>query len=109
MTASVAGANLGKWPSESLGYAAARRARWAHTREARGAHGAGCTSVQCPSSHGADFVVLPSDDGAHRCGAGSKLSTSRGRGKPGRSPVRCSQCAHDRIEGIVHFGLLEAV
>jgi hypothetical protein len=78
-------------------------------REARCTHGAGCTSIQCPSSHGADLVVLPSDDGAYRCGAGSKLSTSRSRGKPGRSPVRCPQCAHDRIEGIVHIGLLEAV
>ena len=35
-------------------------------REARCTHSAGCTSVQCPSSHGADFVVLPSEDGAHR-------------------------------------------
>ena len=78
-------------------------------REARCTHGAGCTSIQCPSSHGADFVVLPSDDGAYRFGAGSKLSTSRGCGKPGSSPVRCPQCAHDRIEGIVHIGLLEAV
>jgi hypothetical protein len=78
-------------------------------REARSTHSAGCTSIQCPSSHGADFMVLPSDDCAYGCGAGSKLSTSRDRSKPGSSPVRCPQCAHDRIEGIVHFGLLEAV
>jgi hypothetical protein len=78
-------------------------------REARCTHSAGCTSIQCPSSHGSAFVILPSEDSTHSDATGSKLGASRGRGKSGSSPVRCHQCAHDRIEGVVQFGLLEAV
>jgi hypothetical protein len=54
-------------------------------------------------------VILPSEDSTHSDTTGSKLSAARGRGKSGSSPVRRPQCADDRVEGIVHFGLLEAV
>ena len=78
-------------------------------RETCGAGRAGSASIQCPSSHGSAFVILPSEDSTHSDATGSKLSASRGRGKSGSSPVRRPQCADDRIEGIVQFGLLEAV
>jgi hypothetical protein len=78
-------------------------------RETCGAYSAGSASMQFPSSHGSASVILPSEDSTHGYTAGSKLSASRGCGKSSGSPVRCPQYAHDRIEGIVHFGLLEAV
>ena len=45
-------------------------------RETCGTGRAGRASVQCPSSHGAAFVILPSEDSTHSYSAGSKLSAS---------------------------------